>query len=132
MMQTETSGYVADTSALDHYVNQIVNPALENFDRVSSRLYVDGSSSFAQMLGHAGLPGSTDFANSCRGMLTEFFEAHRVMGELQQKLVATVARFRDNLYESSAVYGSNESSSAQSFTGVSARLDAEGPSNGSS
>ena len=65
-------------------------------------------------------------------MLTEFFEAHRVMGELQQKLVATVARFRDNLYESSAVYGSNESSSAQSFTGVSARLDAEGPSNGSS
>ena len=50
-MQTDTSGYVADTSALDRYVNQIVNPALENFDRVSSRLYVDGSSSFAQMLG---------------------------------------------------------------------------------
>ena len=119
----ESDGYGADTGAIDHYVGQIVNPALENFDKIASRLYANSGLSYAQMLGHSRLQGSTEFNDACRRMLDTFFQTHHTMSDLQRSLVQTVTRFRDNLRQSSAAYLHTDTNTAQSLASLTARLE---------
>jgi hypothetical protein len=116
-------GFAASSEEFDHYVGEIVNPALENFDRIGSKLFATTSLSHGTMLGHEKLAGSTEFTDTCRRMLDKFFEAHQTLLERQCALVETVTRFRDNLRESSAAYAQNEAGKAQSMGNLSRQLE---------
>lgn len=129
-MNDQPDGFVADTEALSHYIHQIVNPALDNFDVVARKLSGTTSASHQTMLGQARLPGSSEFTDSCERMLNTYFQAHHAMADLQRDLVRTVTNFRDNLQQSAAAYARNDAESAQSLGRSSARLDGMGKSDG--
>jgi hypothetical protein len=129
-MNDQPDGFVADTEALSYYINRIVDPALDNFGEVASKLSGTTSASHQTMIGQSRLDGSSEFTDSCERLLTRYFEAHHAMTDLQRDLVRTVTNFRDNLQQSAAAYIRNDARSAQFLGRSSARLDGLGDLDG--
>jgi hypothetical protein len=123
-------GYAVDSSAVDHYVGEIVNPALDEFTAIAQALLRTTGSSFSTMLGQANLPGSTEFTGSCTEFLNTFFELHHELADKQQDLVNALTVFRDNLRKSAAAYVRDDAGSARSLRGPSTELETRLSSDG--
>ncbi|MGH3860195.1 hypothetical protein [Actinokineospora sp.] len=123
MNPEKNTGYSTSSEALEYYLSAIVNPALENFDRIGSQLFATTGVSRSQMLGRPLLTGGNEFTDSCKRMLDKFFETHHALTERQQALVQTVTRFRDNLQQSDAAYIHTEAEATQSLTNLVGRLE---------
>lgn len=116
-------GYSVDTSAVDYFIGQVVNPALDEFTAIAQGLLRTTGSSFSTMLGQSKLSGSTEFTETCIEFLSAFFEFHHVFADKQQDLVNAVTEFRDDLQKSAADYVHNEDNAAQSLRGLSNQLE---------
>jgi hypothetical protein len=123
-------GYAVDSSAVDHYIGEIVNPALDEFTAIAQALLRTTGSSFSTMLGQAKLPGSTEFTGTCTEFLTTFFELHHTLADQQQDLVNALTAFRDNLRKSAAAYVRQDAGSALTSPGLSAQLETRLSSDG--
>ena len=130
MVNDNIDGFAASPEAIDHYLGQIVNPALEHFEEIAKKLADTSYTSFATMMGHANLPGSREFTSTSRQMLDALFAAHRTLAERQRQLVQTVTRFRDNLQASRASYLHNEANQVQSMGNLSRQLETRLTSDG--
>ena len=116
-------GYAVDSGAVDHYIGEIVNPALDEFTAIAQTLLRTTGSSFSTMLGQSKLPGSTEFTSSCTEFLNTFFELHHSLADRQQDLVNALTVFRDTLRTSAAAYVRQDTGSSLTSQGLSTQLE---------
>ncbi len=105
------NGYEVNNDRLKHYVEKVVEPALENFREIEKELQFPLEMSKGDTKGWRKLDASTGFAEDTDRVLGRLFELYGQMAERQRALTQVMAKFHDNLDQTHATYVSAEETS---------------------
>lgn len=116
-------GYAVSPAAIDRYVRDVLDPALENYTRTAEDLQAARAQlaqGFARcgLLGQARLPGSSRFTQESEAVFTQFAQVYGELAQRQAALVRNVAAFRSALLQASAMYARTEDEHVQLLNGM--------------
>lgn len=112
------NGYMVNNEWLKHYVEKVVEPALENFREIEKELQFPVGMSKGDTKGWRKLDGSTRFAEDADRMLGKLFELYGQMAERQRALTQAMTKFHDNLAQTHATYVSAEETTHDLFRNI--------------